>query len=101
MLTDDEAICVGRRYYDQQPLDILCNNNGAETDSQEFSGLIHDLDQASMFRKETMDFARKSLMDDADGIDNGTPQNYIVASWAPIADALRQFYNQGKLIHRC
>ena len=52
-----------------------------------------------MFRKETMEFARKSLKDDADGVEIGTPQNFIVASWAPIADALRQFYNQGKLIH--
>ena len=52
-----------------------------------------------MFRKETLKFAQKCLTDDADGIENGIPPNSIVASWAPIADSLRQFYDQGKLIH--
>ena len=86
---------MGRRYFGPQPRNIPSNNNRAETDSQEFTGIIHNIDQASKFRKETMEFARKCLNDDPDGLENGIPQNSIVASWAPIADALRQFYNQG------
>ena len=86
---------MGRRYFDPHLLNVTSNDNGAETDSQEFTGIIHNIDQASMFRKETMEFARKCLNDEPDGLEDGSPENFIVSSWAPIADALRQFYNQG------
>ncbi|KAH7305266.1 isoprenoid synthase domain-containing protein [Stachybotrys elegans] len=60
-----------------------------ETDSHEFSTLIDDFEKSCAFRKETLDYLKKSLRLHDDGISTSSiSHSPIITSFEPIADVL-------------
>ncbi|KAI0190904.1 isoprenoid synthase domain-containing protein [Xylaria flabelliformis] len=59
-----------------------------ETDSLEFSSLNGDMESASVFRNQTVEYIREIMNQDKQGRSSTITQNRIIRSFKPIGDAI-------------
>ena len=80
---------------------ILDGTLDSEVDSAEYSPLIYNIDVASTFRKDTLDYIESCLAIDRGSPGSNLPSNTVIASFAPIGETIREVYSDREPILTC
>ncbi|KAI0108673.1 isoprenoid synthase domain-containing protein [Nemania sp. FL0031] len=67
-----------------------------ETDSYEYSTLIHDFERSTRFREETLRFLNETLLP-TDGPSPEVSSNRIITNFQPVGDAISRNYDQRRI----